>query len=74
MHETFISKAILNHVDKSIRCLGKAVLVEKVFIRVGEFTNVDPESLRFTFDSMKSRYMFCRSSSLQLSKLTRESI
>ncbi len=66
MHETFIARTILEHVEKRIRSMKEPALVEKVLVRVGEFTNVDPESLIFTFDSLKSLYEICRSSMLKL--------
>ena len=66
MHETVVAWHILDKVRERVSLLENAGSVLKVSIRVGEFTNVDPESLAFAFDSLKMAYADCKDSALNI--------
>ncbi len=63
MHEAAVANAILEHVERRLADADEAV-VASVHVRIGEFSNVDPESLRFAFDSLKSSCAICREATL----------
>lgn len=56
MHEASIADAILQTASAKLLTTPEALQVTKVRVSVGEFRNVDPESLQFAFDNMKSQY------------------
>lgn len=56
MHEASIADAILQHASAKLLSRADAVSVSKVRVELGEFRNVDPESLQFAFDNMRSSY------------------
>lgn len=66
MHEMSIATAILRKVRERLRQLDPSVEVSEVHITVGTFRNVDPESLQFAFDFLKSGYVDCAKSRLVL--------
>jgi len=66
MHETVIAWHILDKVRERVGLLDNAGPVQRVSVKVGEFTNVDPESLTFAFDSMKGSYPDCKDSALEI--------
>lgn len=65
MHEASIAESILQ--IASFRA-GKyeGSQVDIIRIELGSFRNVDPESLHFSFDSMKQDVKFCEESSLEI--------
>lgn len=60
MHEATIAQSILNIVTDRLKSVGVDACALSVEIVLGEFRNVDPESLSFAFDSMKD---FCPATS-----------
>lgn len=66
MHETTIAKAILDRICDRLTGLQKTSNANAVSVRIGEFRNVDPDSLSFAFDSLKQNYQACRTCALNL--------
>lgn len=66
MHETAIAKAILDRIDDRLSSLQFTSNAASVDVRVGEFRNVDPDSLSFAFDSLKKEYPKCTACALNL--------
>ncbi|MBX9878810.1 MAG: hydrogenase maturation nickel metallochaperone HypA [Candidatus Obscuribacterales bacterium] len=66
MHETAIAKAILDRITDRLGNLRSTSNATSVQVRVGEFRNVDPESLSFAFDSLKKEYPTCIACTLNL--------
>jgi hydrogenase nickel incorporation protein HypA/HybF len=56
MHEASIADAILQSTSAKLASTPNAVLVTEVRVQIGEFCNVDPESLQFAFDNIKDLY------------------
>lgn len=56
MHEASIADAILQSGSARLSATPDALQVTRMRVSVGEFRNVDPESLLFAFDNMKSLY------------------
>ncbi len=65
MHEATIAKSILNIASAKLRRNQNAESVIKVQIIVGEFRNVDIESLQFAFDQLKELQDGCNSCKLE---------
>jgi hydrogenase nickel incorporation protein HypA/HybF len=53
MHEAALAKEII---ERAIELNGSVVPVRSISIRVGEFRNVDRESLTFAFNAMRAFY------------------
>jgi len=53
MHEAAIAQSILNIAGARLKATAGADAVLAIHIAVGEFRNVDPDSLQFAFDSLK---------------------
>jgi hydrogenase nickel incorporation protein HypA/HybF len=53
MHELSIAQAIIESLEDEQRTRGFR-RITRVEIRLGEFSNIDPESLQFCFDASKS--------------------
>lgn len=66
MHEAAIAKAILDRISEHLTGLQQASNASSVSVRVGEFRNVDPDSLSFAFDSLKQNYQACKTCALNL--------
>lgn len=67
MHELSIAKNILDilcaRLQKVAEPLPRALDIQ---VTIGEFRNVDPQSLTFAFDSIKQLYSSCADCSLSL--------
>ena len=59
MHEATIATNILESISRRITSFDQPVFARSVHVRIGEFRNVDVESLRFAFDSLKDLYPAC---------------
>ena len=66
MHEATIAVSILDHITSRINSSAETVVAEVVCVRIGEFRNVDPESLTFAFNSLKLEFPSCESCLLEL--------
>lgn len=66
MHEAAIAKSILDRINNQLANLQKSSKAASVDVRIGEFRNVDPESLSFAFDSLKKEYGTCQTCALNL--------
>lgn len=66
MHEATIATDILEHIQERLKQLEGASTAVSVGIRVGEFRNVDPDSLTFAFDRLKRDYPFCQHCKLEI--------
>lgn len=66
MHEVTTAKNILEQTSRKITGLGVPMEAESINLLVGEFRNIDPESLSFAFDSLKSEFAGCAQCQLQL--------
>lgn len=66
MHEATIAVSILDHLVSRIDRSIQPVVAEAVYVSLGEFRNVDPESLKFAFDSLKREFPSCESCYLEL--------
>ena len=66
MHEATIAVSILDHVMSRVNRSPEPVVAEVVSVRIGEFRNVDPESLTFAFNSLKIDFPNCESCLLEL--------
>ena len=56
MHEATIACAILDHAVRRLSMLSQPAVISAVYLRVGEFRNVDPESLKFAFNALRNSY------------------
>ncbi len=65
MHETSIAYDAIQIIKESCSNVYK---VDKVFMKIGEFTCVDESSLRFAFDSL-SKGSICENSILEIEKV-----
>ena len=65
MHEATIAKSILQIAQQSASKIADAS-VDSIRVRIGTFRNVDPESLQFSFDSLKTEFERCQEAVLQL--------
>jgi hydrogenase nickel insertion protein HypA len=66
MHETTIANSILEIVSAKCRTTPHSAAAVKVDVLVGEFRNVDPDSLRFAFENMRQFYPLCSSCQLHI--------
>lgn len=66
MHEASIAEYILSLVEKRVENEGSGFEGTAVTVKVGEFRNVDPESLGFAFDSIKGSFASCRNCHLEI--------
>lgn len=56
MHEAAIAKSILEIIADRLRSVGQNASAHQINVIVGEFRNVEPESVSFAFDNMKVLY------------------
>ncbi len=66
MHEATIAKSILETVSLRFKQAANVLCVLQVRIHVGEFRNIDGESLRFAFDNLKELYDGCCQCQLEI--------
>lgn len=59
MHESAIAHSILEIVSKRLSQTARTKSVRGVHVVVGEFRNVDPESLEFAFDNLRDLHDGC---------------
>lgn len=69
MHEAAIAKSILEIVGQRLQSVGAAANAQSVTVLFGEFRNVDPESVSFAFDNMKSLFAGCSNCQLSISTI-----
>lgn len=68
MHESAIARNILKIVETKLSAQSQhpsAGVLQAVHVAIGEFRNVDPQSLEFAFDSLKTG-TDCRACRLQI--------
>lgn len=65
MHEATIAQSILNIVSTKLKQTSNAAQALNVHVIIGEFRNVDPVSLQFAFDNLRSFYEGCAACTLQ---------
>lgn len=70
MHEAAIAKNILESLQKRLQTLPGGSQITDVEIRVGEFRNVDPESLQFAFNGLRKHYASCEQCALKIEMRT----
>lgn len=56
MHEASIAESILQIASKRLQQTENTDRIISVHVLLGEFRNVEPESLQFAFDSLKTFY------------------
>ena len=59
VHEATIATNILESISRRMASFDQPVFARSVHVRIGEFRNVDFESLRFAFDSLKDLNPAC---------------
>lgn len=69
MHEAAIAKSILDIVTQRLQSVEAAAHAQSVTVLFGEFRNVDPESVSFAFDNMKSLFAGCSNCRLSISTI-----
>lgn len=74
MHELSIAQNILSIVNSRVEKEGIQLEATAVTVMIGEFRNVDPESLEFAFDAMKPSFEFCRNCLLKIISVKAEGI
>ena len=65
MHEATIAQSILNLAQRRLRQTPHAEAVSKIRVLIGEFRNVEIESLRFAFDCLKDLCDACAECTLE---------
>lgn len=73
MHEAAIAKSILDIADRRAAKMPGADITA-IRVRIGSFTNVEPESLEFAFDGLKKEYAACCQSRLELDLIQAEAV
>jgi hydrogenase nickel insertion protein HypA len=68
MHELATAQKILELAVTKLQALGAAMEAESISMLVGEFRNLDHESLSFAFDSIKAEYYGCAGCQLILTQ------
>ena len=63
MHEATIAKSILESAVKRAASFSQVVCIN---VRIGEFRNVDPESLTFSFDCLKQEFSLLLDTELRI--------
>lgn len=74
MHEASIAKDILLSIGKRVDKEGPEFQSSSVTVRIGEFRNVDPDSLKFAFDSIKASFPSCGNCQLQTEYVEAEAL
>src|SRR5690349_13838482 len=69
MHEAAIANSILEIVKQRLQSVGAAAQAQSVEVLFGEFRNVDPESVSFAFDNMKSLFPGCSNCQLSINTI-----
>jgi hydrogenase nickel insertion protein HypA len=60
MHEATIAQSILKIASRKLLENHLAISISTIKVVIGEFRNVDWESLQFAFDSLKNTYPGCQ--------------
>ncbi len=66
MHEAALAQIIAQKACHRATATQDAEAVAAIYLRVGEFRNVDPESLEFAFDNIKVLYEQCQNARLKM--------
>lgn len=66
MHEASVAQNLLSIISARAIKEGAQFSATKVVIAIGEFRNVDPESLKFAFDSIRSEYKNCADCQIEI--------
>lgn len=66
MHEAALAQIIAQKACDRVSAIQDAEAVGAVYLRVGEFRNVDPQSLEFAFDNIKVLYDRCQTAELKI--------
>ncbi|HEY9732580.1 MAG TPA: hydrogenase maturation nickel metallochaperone HypA [Drouetiella sp.] len=74
MHEASIARAILQSATSKLNSTPNAVQLKLVQIEVGEFSNVDSESLQFAFDNMRELFQGASACELQIDAIQAQAI
>lgn len=74
MHEASIAEYILSIIDKRVEIEGPEFECSSVTVQIGEFRNVDPDSLKFAFDSIKDSLPTCKNCQLQTIYIEAEAV
>ncbi len=69
MHESAIAKSILEIVQTRLQSLRSNAVALKVSVILGEFRNVEAESVQFAFDNMKVFYSGVENCQLEASTI-----
>ena len=66
MHETTIAQSILESVLSKLNYSNQKIEADRVDLLVGEFRNVDPDSLTFAYNALKVDYPSLQHSQLNI--------
>ena len=65
MHEATIAQSILDIAVNRFNQMPEAIAVQSIKVQLGEFRNVDLDSLQFAFNSLKTSFKGCSASELK---------
>lgn len=74
MHEASIADAILQIVTERLATTPNSVSALKVNVIIGEFRNVDLDSLKFAFDNLRGAYRGCTNCQLEAETVTARAV
>ena len=66
MHEATVAQSILEIVSAKCRQTPNATRALRVHVIIGEFRNIDQESLQFAFESLRGLYDACSACQLEV--------
>jgi len=70
MHEASVAQSILNIASKKLASTAHTDTVTAIHVIIGQFRNVDIDSLKFAFDNIRSMYAGCSSCQLEAEVVT----
>ena len=73
MHEATIARSILEIAQQRADKMPDG-RVEKVRVHIGTFRNVDPQSLEFAFDALKTEFERCQGAMLEMELIEAEAL
>ena len=65
MHEATIAQSILDIAVEKLNQEPEAVCVSSISVKLGEFRNVELDSLQFAFDNLKGQFPGCQNCQLK---------
>lgn len=74
MHEASIAGAILQSATSKLMATKDAVQLTMIRVEIGEFSNVDSESLQFAFDNMRALYQGAAECELQIDEVRAKAV